>query len=169
MLRLGARTPRPSQHFSHLGENFIAGVRLREKGCAEIAESVSRQHLCRMCRHKENALIWPLRHDCAREFDAVGTRHHHIEHDQIHPPTGMSQDVKRLVGVSSLEYPVSLLTEDAKGYPPRNGLIVNYENRDNLRRQGLSHQKLPSLEGLSVSVKKMDSHPYARCELAHKG
>lgn len=154
MLRIGARTAPPSQHFSHLGEYFIAGVWLREKGYAEIGESVSRQHLCRVGRHKEDALIWPLRQDRAREFDAVRARHHHIEHDQIHPPPGMSQDVKRLVSVSSLEDPVSLLAEDAKGYSPCNGLIVNHENRYNLRWQRLSHWKLPIREGPHCQAKK---------------
>jgi hypothetical protein len=107
----------PFEGLPYLRQNLAAGIGLGEEGNVEGRESMLGQDLGRVSRHIEDALIGPLLQYLAACGHAIALRHHHIDHEEVHPPASQAQHIEGFDPGVGLEDAEALLREDPVSNP----------------------------------------------------
>jgi len=144
---IGKRTLRPdgTGHLSavarhlDLAHQLVVGERLGEEMHLRVGQAMLHQHLSGVRRHPEQSEGRPAVEDPLAQLHAVDIGHHHVEHDEVHVPVSQLQDAHRLLGAGRLEHAVALLRKHSIEQPPRDPLVINYQDGWTQRWKGSRH------------------------------
>src|SRR3954471_5148328 len=63
------------------------------------------------------------------QLDSIHSRHHHIDHDEVHAHSGRMHGIEGFFTVLGLQHTIAGLAQHSVGHAAGASLVINHENR----------------------------------------